>query len=153
MAPERPQEAAAPATLPPAAAICPAAELTELGSHRFRVLYRGQPRAAILVRFQGVAIGYLNQCVHMPKELDCEQRHVFDAAGQSIRCSMHGITYEPHTGDCLSEICAGKSLTPLRVQERDGFVYLTEKRATLLAADISSDAPPRPRPARADGEA
>jgi nitrite reductase/ring-hydroxylating ferredoxin subunit len=106
--------------------------LTELGSHRFRIRYRGDPREAILVRFRGVAYGYLNQCVHMPKELDCEQCHIFDAAGASIRCSMHGITYDPRTGACLSEICAGRSLTPLRVQEREGTLYLTEKRTTLL---------------------
>jgi len=119
-----------------AAPICPSTELAELGRHRFRVLYRGTPREAILVRFQGVVYGYLNQCVHMPKELDCEQPRVFDAAGESIRCSMHGITYTPATGECLSEICAGESLTPLRVQERDGMLYLTEKRTTLLGTDL-----------------
>jgi nitrite reductase/ring-hydroxylating ferredoxin subunit len=44
---------------------------------------------------------------------------------------MHGITYKPETGECLSEICAGKSLTQLRVEERDGVVYLVDKRAQL----------------------
>lgn len=111
--------------------VCASAVLAELGSHRFRVLYRGEPREAILVRFQGIAYGYLNQCVHMPRELDCEHCHVFDRAGTSIRCSMHGITYRPETGECLSEICAGKSLTPIRVEERGGVVYLADKRARL----------------------
>ena len=132
MAPETPG-ADPSAPLPRTAApICPSAALAELGRHRLRVRYRGEPREAILVRFRGVAYGYLNQCVHMPKELDCEHCHVFDAAGESIRCSMHGITYAPTTGECLSEICAGESLTRLRVQERDGTLYLTEKRTTLL---------------------
>ena len=111
--------------------ICPSAALTELGSHRFQVLYRGAPREAILVRFRGVAYGYLNECVHMPRQLDGEERHVFDEAGGAIRCSMHGITYRPETGECLSEICAGKSLTSLRVEEREGVLYLTDKRARL----------------------
>ena len=115
--------------------ICASPALAELGKYRFRVLYRGSPREAILVRFHGIAYGYLNQCVHMPKALDCERPEVFDDAGESLRCSMHGITYAPTTGTCLSEICAGKSLTPLRIQERDGMLYLTEKRTTLLAAD------------------
>lgn len=111
--------------------VCPSAALAELGSRRFSILYRGEPREAILVRFQGTAYGYLNQCVHMPRELDCEHCHVFDQAGSSIRCSMHGITYRPETGECLSEICAGESLTQLRVEERDGVVYLVDKRARL----------------------
>lgn len=116
-----------------ASPICQSATLTELGSHRFQVRYRGDPREALLVRFRGLAYGYLNQCVHMPKELDCEHCHVFDDAGESIRCSMHGITYQPETGACLSEICAGRSLTTLRVHEREGVIYLTEKRATVLS--------------------
>jgi len=102
-----------------------------LGSHGFQVLYRGVKREAILVRFRGVAYGYLNQCVHMPRQLDGEEPRVFDEAGGAIRCSMHGITYRPETGECLSEIGAGKSLTPLRVDEREAVLYLTDKRASL----------------------
>lgn len=111
--------------------VCPSIALAELGSRRLSILYRGEPREAILVRFQGAIYGYLNQCVHMPRELDCEQRHVFDQTGSSIRCSMHGITYKPETGECLSAICAGKLLTQLRVEERDGVIYLVDKRAQL----------------------
>lgn len=113
------------------APICPSLDLAELGSHSFQVLYRGVQQEAILVRFRGVVYGYLNQCVHMPRRLDGEEPRVFDEAGGAIRCSMHGITYRPETGECLSEICAGKFLTPLRVDEREGVLYLTDKRASL----------------------
>ncbi len=109
--------------------ICTSDALAELGSYRFRVLYRGDPREAIVIRFQGVAYAYLNECVHMPRELDCEHCHVFDEAGASIRCTMHGITYRPESGECLSEICAGRSLTRLQVDERDDVLYLDDKRA------------------------
>ena len=111
-------------------AICPSQGLPELGRHVFRILYRGRPEEAILVRFRGTAYGYLNTCVHMPKALDCEHCHVFDETGRYIRCSMHGITYQPETGLCQSEICAGKSLTSVRIAERDGVLYLTDKRAS-----------------------
>ncbi len=113
-------------------AVCASDALPELGSHRFHVLYRGESRQALLVRFQGTAYGYLNRCVHMPRELDCEHYRVFDEAGSSIRCSMHGITYRPETGECLSEICAGKSLTPLRIREQGDVIYLVDKRARLV---------------------
>jgi len=115
----------------PQAPICPSLALAELGSHSFQVLYRGVQREALLIRFRGVVYGYLNQCVHMPRRLDGEEPQVFDEAGGAIRCSMHGITYKPETGECLSEICAGKALTPLRVEEREAVLYLTDKRARL----------------------
>lgn len=113
------------------AVICASDELPELGSYGFQVLHRGEPRAAILIRFRGTAYGYLNQCVHMPKALDCEHCNVFDANGEMIRCSMHGITYDPVSGQCQSEICAGKFLTAVKIVERDGFIYLVDKRSNM----------------------
>jgi nitrite reductase/ring-hydroxylating ferredoxin subunit len=59
---------------------------------------------------------------------DC---HVFDEAGEQLRCTMHGITYDPITGLCQSEICAGRSLTPVRVDEQGGFIHLVDKRCRL----------------------
>jgi len=115
----------------PSRPICSSARLAEQASYGFHVHYRGSLREAILIRHRGVAYCYLNQCVHMPKALDCEHCHVFDETGEFLRCSMHGIVYEPDTGLCRSEICAGQSLTVLKIEERDGQIRLIEKRAEL----------------------
>ncbi len=120
-----------PTTRQAARPICASDSLPEHGSSGFRLLYRGEPREAIVVRHRGRAYGYLNQCVHMPKALDCEHCHVFDETGEFIRCSMHGFTYEPATGLCQSEICAGKSLAVLKIDERDGLIHLVDKRARI----------------------
>lgn len=117
----------------PARPICSSADLTEHGVHHFSVRYGGSQRAAMLIRFEGIAYAYLNRCVHMPKPLDCEDCRVFDETGRYLQCSMHGICYEPTTGQCLSEICAGQRLTPLRVVEQDGTILLSDKRAELPA--------------------
>jgi len=111
--------------------ICPANQVPELGKYSFSVHYRGGARNAILVRFKGVVYGYLNQCVHMPKPLDCEQDHIFDESGRYLQCSMHSICYDPASGESLSEICAGKKLTALKVREEGGWVYLVDKRAII----------------------
>lgn len=116
----------------PPQVICSSQNLVEQGSYGFRVIYRGEQRDAILIRHGGVAYGYLNRCVHMPKPLDCEHHEVFDETGQFLRCSMHGITYEPATGCCQSEICAGKSLTTLKIVEHNGALLLTDKRGRLV---------------------
>lgn len=115
--------------------ICPSNDLGERRSYGFRIVYRGTPRDAILIRFRGVAYAYLNRCVHMPRRLDGEEPRVFDEGGQFLRCTMHGIVYDPVTGLCQSEICADQSLTPIRIAERGGTIYLTDKRAALAAAD------------------
>ena len=115
-----------------AARICASDELPDLGSHVFEVDYRGERRPAIVVRHAGVVYGYLNRCVHMPKRLDCEHPEVFDASGKLLRCSMHGLVYDPASGRCGSEICADRSLVALAVAERDGAVFLCDKRARLV---------------------
>jgi nitrite reductase/ring-hydroxylating ferredoxin subunit len=120
----------------PAELICLSAAVPELGRHRFRVLWRGEERGALLVRFGGVVYGWLNRCVHMPRELDCESSRVFDDSGTMLRCSMHGITYRADTGECLSPICTGAALTPVRVEERDGQVWLVDKRGRLPGGGI-----------------
>ncbi len=119
------------AKTPIPASICASGELPELGKYAFTVNYRGERQPALLIRFHGTVYGYLNRCVHMPKRLDCEESNIFDATGRFLRCSMHTIHYDPPTGECLSEICAGKSLTALKVEEREGRVYLMDKRAVL----------------------
>ena len=111
--------------------ICLASQVPELGKFPFRVNYRGENRAAILIRFKGLVFGYLNQCVHMPKPLDCEQAHIFDESGRYLQCSMHTICYDPKTGEALSEICAGKKLTALKTEEQGDWIYLIDKRARI----------------------
>jgi nitrite reductase/ring-hydroxylating ferredoxin subunit len=113
--------------------ICHSLEVPELGKFAFVIQHRGVRRDAILIRFKGVVYGYLNQCVHMPKALDCENSDIFDETRQYLQCSMHTICYDPATGEALSEICAGKKLTSFKVSEEGGWVYLMDKRAALEA--------------------
>ena len=96
--------------------ICTSAQVPELGKYPLTLLYRGEIRQAILIRFKGVVYGYLNQCVHMPRTLDCEQDNIFDESQRYLQCSMHSICYDPVTGESLSEICAGKKLTSFKVK-------------------------------------
>ncbi|HBA65812.1 MAG TPA: (2Fe-2S)-binding protein [Methylococcaceae bacterium] len=111
--------------------ICQGYQVTELGKFSFNINYRGKSRSAILIRFNGAVYGYLNQCVHMPRALDCEDSNIFDESGRYLQCSMHSICYDPVSGQSLSEICAGKKLTALKVREEGSWVYLLDKRAIM----------------------
>lgn len=103
------------------------------GEHvRLEVAYTGEPISVVVFRFKGRCLAYRNRCVHMPRPLDCESKGIFDATGQYLRCSMHGIVYDPVTGASLSEICHGQRLTPIEVMEDADGVWIEDVRVRSL---------------------
>jgi len=110
-------------------AICRGTQVPEAGKHSFSILHQGKPKQAVLIRFKGLVYAYINQCVHMPKALDCEDVNIFDETGQYIQCSMHKICYDPVNGASVSELCSGKKLTALKVKEQGEWVYWLDKKA------------------------
>jgi nitrite reductase/ring-hydroxylating ferredoxin subunit len=105
--------------------ICAAAELTDGGPGvRFQVSWQGQPTPGFAVRFRGRVYAFLNQCGHVPVELDWQEGHFFDAERVYLMCSTHGALYDPVTGACVGGRCNGRGLTPLPVEERDDRIRL-----------------------------
>jgi nitrite reductase/ring-hydroxylating ferredoxin subunit len=112
--------------------VCDSAELADRQHRIVPLLFKKQPQTAIVLRYEGQVYAYLNQCVHMARRLDCVHDAVFDEQQGHLRCSMHGITFDPTTGESLSVLCAGERLESLRCEEIDGQVYLIDKRVTAL---------------------
>ena len=107
--------------------ICAAADLSELGRGvRFEIDRHGQPQQAFVVRFDGQPRAFLNQCGHVPVELDWQEGKFFDDSRLYLICSTHGALYHPASGQCVGGRCAGRGLISLPVVERDGHVYLIE---------------------------
>jgi len=113
-------------TLSQGAAICASDVLIEGGTGvRFNVQLADVGEApAFVVRQGGKVFAYLNQCAHIAVELDWLPGQFFDDQGLYLVCATHGAMYEADTGFCVGGPCAGKSLTALAVEERDGHVYL-----------------------------
>ena len=107
--------------------ICRSDELAERAYVIQPVLYAGKSHSCIVLRFDGKLYAYLNQCVHMPRTLNCERDNVFDDRQALLRCSMHGIVYQPETGQSLSSLCQGERLTAIRLSESDGSIYIVDK--------------------------
>lgn len=78
---------------------------------------------AFAIRFDGAVRVYLNECQHVPVELDWQPGRFFDDSGLYLVCATHGALYEPDTGVCIGGPCAGRRLRALDACERHGIVY------------------------------
>jgi len=107
-------------------------QLAEGAYLRMAVAYTGEPISVLVFRYKGRCLAYRNRCVHMPRELDCEKNGIFDATGQYLRCSMHGIVYDPLTGESVSSICNGQRLTPIGIVEDEAGVWIEDMRVRSL---------------------
>lgn len=104
--------------------ICRSDELAERGDAKvFEVLQYNMPVRAFVLRHDGRAVAYLNRCAHVPAEMDWLPGQFLDSERSFIICSIHGATYLPRDGRCLSGPCGRGKLTALRVEEHRGEVY------------------------------
>ncbi|WP_374353793.1 Rieske (2Fe-2S) protein [Chitinimonas sp.] len=104
--------------------MCPAEALRngELGV-RFQAEWRGVPAPAFAVRWEGRVHAYLNECAHIPVELDFNEGDFFDLSRSYLICATHGAYYRPDSGYCLGGPCKGARLTKLAVVVEAGMVY------------------------------
>jgi len=107
--------------------ICAGEALDEGGQGvRFELTHNGRVQPAFVVRYDGEPRAFLNQCGHVPVELDWQEGEFFDVSKLYLVCATHGALYHPASGACVSGRCAGRGLIPIPVVERDGHVYLLE---------------------------
>ncbi|HEU4709053.1 MAG TPA: Rieske 2Fe-2S domain-containing protein [Methylophilaceae bacterium] len=105
--------------------ICESAQLAERGQGvRFALPELGERTTGFVVRFGGKVYGFVNQCAHIPVELDWNEGDFFNMSRDYLICSTHGAQYEPTSGYCVLGPCKGRNLIPLPVVERDNKIFL-----------------------------
>jgi len=111
--------------MPPSAErLCASAELAERGRGvLFDLLLHGRPARGFALRIDGRAVAYLNQCAHVPVELDWREGEFLGLDRRWIVCAVHGATYEPGSGQCIAGPCKGARLRRIALSEVDGAVY------------------------------
>lgn len=106
--------------------ICNSEDLLEKGKGiRFGLPELGERVNAFVIRFKGKPYAYINQCAHLPVELDWNEGDFFSREQDYLICATHGAQYEPHTGYCVLGPCQGKRLRPIVVNEQNGLVSIT----------------------------
>jgi len=104
--------------------LCASGDLRERDTAvSFEVMEFGRRAQAFALRFEGVAVAYLNRCAHVPAEMDWQPGEFWDQERRFIICSVHGALYEPTNGHCLAGPCRGARLWPVPLKEEDGQVY------------------------------
>lgn len=112
------------ATGAPPQRLCAAADLPERGRGLlFDGRLYGRPARGFALRINGRAVAYVNQCAHVPVELDWIEGEFLDLERRWIVCGVHGATYDPTSGYCVAGPCAGARLRRITLTESDGAVY------------------------------
>jgi nitrite reductase/ring-hydroxylating ferredoxin subunit len=110
-------------------AVCAVDALAERGDGvRFEVARPGGALPAFVLRIEGTPRAYVNQCAHVPIELDWNPGRFLDETGTVIVCATHGAVYDAADGACVGGPCRGRGLQPIACREVDGRV---EVRAEL----------------------
>lgn len=106
--------------------VCKSEDLLERGKGvRFELPELGERVTAFAIRFNSIVYAYINQCAHLPVELDWNPGEFFTREHDYLICATHGAQYEPHTGQCVLGPCQGKRLIPLVVDEQNGVISIT----------------------------
>jgi nitrite reductase/ring-hydroxylating ferredoxin subunit len=104
-------------------ALCKSTDLLDRGEAvPFDVVYCGRTARGFAVRFDGQVFAYLNQCAHVPMEMDYQPNRFFDSTGQFLICATHGALYRPQTGECRGGPCRG-GLIKITLTEGNGLVH------------------------------
>lgn len=107
--------------------ICASHELVDAGpGFRFTITRYGQDIPAFAIRFHEQVFGYLNECGHIPAQLDWQPGEFFDDSKLYLICSIHGALYAPETGRCLGGRCQGKGLKPVKLCEIENQIFLEQ---------------------------
>ncbi len=91
---------------------------------RFNLPELGERVTGFAIRYQQKIYAYINQCAHVPVELDWNEGDFFNMSKDLLICATHGAQYTPNTGYCVIGPCKGKSLKPIEVAEREQQVFI-----------------------------
>jgi len=104
--------------------LCRPDELPHAEGRGFTVRHGARELNVFVIRRNGRAHAYLNRCPHTGVNLDWTPGRFLDWTRRMIQCSTHGALFRIEDGFCINGPCAGRSLVPLPVRERGGFIEL-----------------------------
>ena len=118
--------------------VCRETELESGAVRAFTIGAGDWPLKGFVVRAGAQLRGYVNRCPHAGHPLNLLPDRFLTPDGALLLCSSHGALFEKLTGYCVAGPCAGRSLTPVALEVRSGFVLIADEvdiAALAAAAD------------------
>jgi len=106
--------------------VCRETELEAHGVRAFTIGAGDWPLRGFVVRVGAQLRGFVNRCPHAGHPLNLLPDRFLTPDGALLLCSSHGALFEKLTGYCVAGPCAGRSLTPVPLEVRSGFVLLAD---------------------------
>jgi len=121
--------------------VCRLTELEAGGARAFTIGEGDWPLRGFVVRAGEAVRGYVNRCPHAGHPLNLLPHRFLTADGTLIVCASHGALFEKGGGYCVAGPCAGRSLTPVALAIRSGFVLIADAVdvAALAQADAAAE--------------
>jgi len=107
--------------------VCRESELERGGVRAFTIGGGDWPLKGFVVRAGAHLRGYVNRCPHAGHPLNLLPDRFLTPDGSLLLCSSHGALFEKLTGYCVAGPCAGRSLTPVALTVRSGFVLIADE--------------------------
>jgi nitrite reductase/ring-hydroxylating ferredoxin subunit len=118
--------------------VCRVSEIEAHGARAFTIGAGAWPLRGFVVRVGDAVRGYVNRCPHAGHPLNLLPQAFLTPDGTLILCSSHGALFEKGNGYCVAGPCAGRSLTPVALEVRSGFVLLADSvDVSALAAALA----------------
>jgi nitrite reductase/ring-hydroxylating ferredoxin subunit len=130
-------QAEATTTLDVERVVCRLTELEAYGARAFTIGGGDWPLRGFVVRAGATLYAYVNRCPHAGHPLNLLPGRFLTPDGALVLCSSHGALFEKQTGLCVAGPCAGRSLTPVPLEIRSGFVMLADGADVAALAAVA----------------
>lgn len=85
----------------------------------------GEEDEAILTQLDGEITGWLNRCMHF-RHIRLDKGSGAPKRNGELVCTNHGALFKDDTGLCTHGPCEGAYLNSVKIEVRDGAVYLAD---------------------------
>lgn len=107
--------------------ICRVDQCEEKSARGYVIEIEGRKLDTFVFKIDGEIRGYIDRCPHRGTPLAWRPDDYFDTSGEFVICATHGALFRPADGYCVAGPCAGSSLSPIKLELKDGFIYLANE--------------------------
>ena len=110
--------------------ICAVDEIPDNGARGFTLEINSNEHEFFIVRTNDQLHGYINRCPHTGVNLNWKPDQFLNLDGDLIQCSTHGARFRIDDGYCVFGPCAGQSLKSVKLDIKEGRIFLTINKDT-----------------------